>query len=221
MNVSASSQNTLFSRQQRTTGLQQTARQGPRSGSAKTAKAAHPPDKVTRVASSDHERVAREQTRQQQLTRAMTRMAAEQRLQQAQGDVVEQVLDQLMRGEAAALQQAAANSLDGISLTDTASGTLESATDLVIRAEELAVRAGNDTLSGTERQMIDRELASIKDTLTELSNSAEFNGQAVFGDTLSIQAGTAAQDAIEVSTQTFSRVLQNLINSWLSSNLPR
>lgn len=53
--------------------------------------------------------------------------------------------------------------------------------DNLIRAQELATQAGNDTLSDTQRAVIGEQLGNIRSNLIALANSRDGAGHALFG----------------------------------------
>jgi flagellar hook-associated protein 3 FlgL len=58
--------------------------------------------------------------------------------------------------------------------------TLKSASDLLIRAKEIAVQAANDTLSPVNRKALGFELKAVRDQLLSLANSRDSNGNFMF-----------------------------------------
>lgn len=54
-------------------------------------------------------------------------------------------------------------------------------TDLVIRARELAVWAGNDTTSATERDLIATEIDQLREALFSAANATSSTGRSLFG----------------------------------------
>lgn len=58
--------------------------------------------------------------------------------------------------------------------------TLKSATDLLVRAKEIAVQGANDTLSPADRKSLGTELKAVRDQLLSLANSRDSNGNYLF-----------------------------------------
>ena len=63
----------------------------------------------------------------------------------------------------------------------TEEGALSSASDILIRAKELAIQASNATMSSEDRKIVAIEVAGLKAELLALANSRDVNGQAMFG----------------------------------------
>jgi flagellar hook-associated protein 3 FlgL len=72
---------------------------------------------------------------------------------------------------------------------------LQSVSDLLIRAKELAVQSANDTLNPTNRKALAVELKGLRDQMLSLANSRDTNGNFLFAGSRVKQA-PFAQDAI-------------------------
>ena len=58
--------------------------------------------------------------------------------------------------------------------------TLKSASDLLVRAKEIAVHAANGTLSSINRRALGKEMQAVRDQLLSLANSKDNNGNFLF-----------------------------------------
>ena len=58
--------------------------------------------------------------------------------------------------------------------------TLKSASNLLIRAKEIAVHAANDTLSAVNRKALASEMQAVRDQLLSLANAKDNNGNFIF-----------------------------------------
>src|SRR6185312_9347945 len=77
------------------------------------------------------------------------------------------------------LDQASRNANDGISLAQTADGTLASVSDNLQRIRELAVQAANSTNSSSDRAAINQEVQQRLQEIDRSTAQASFNGQKV------------------------------------------
>lgn len=106
------------------------------------------------------------------------------------------------------LDQASRNANDGISLAQTADGTLASVSDNLQRIRELAVQAANSTNSSSDRAAINQEVQQRLAEIDRSTSQASFNGQKVldgsFG-TASFQVGANAGETISVALGTSMR----------------
>ncbi|MBQ7933439.1 MAG: flagellin FliC3 [Lachnospiraceae bacterium] len=69
------------------------------------------------------------------------------------------------------------NAGDGISVLETADGALTEVSDMLQRMNELAIKAANGTMSDSDRATIQDEITQLKEEITRVSKSTEFNGQ--------------------------------------------
>jgi flagellar hook-associated protein 3 FlgL len=58
--------------------------------------------------------------------------------------------------------------------------SLQSVTNLLIRAKEIAVQGGNDTLNASDRRALGTEMRALRDQMLSLANSKDSNGNYLF-----------------------------------------
>lgn len=92
-----------------------------------------------------------------------------------------------------------------LTLADAALSDMASA---ILRAQELAGRAANDTLNADQRAVIGKELDAIHGTLVSLANARDSNGHALFGGESAGEAYSldAAGNATYVGTPSSSEL---------------
>ena len=101
----------------------------------------------------------------------------------------------------------------------TEEGALTSASDILVRARELAIQASNATVSSEDRKIIAIEVDGLKSELLALANAKDVNGQAMFaGAKTSVEPFVVAADG-EVSYQGDSR--QTMIEVSENRQLPK
>ena len=69
------------------------------------------------------------------------------------------------------------NTMDGISVIETADGALSEVTAMLQRMNELAIQASNGTMNDADREIVQKEIAQLKDEINRVSESTEFNSQ--------------------------------------------
>ncbi len=69
------------------------------------------------------------------------------------------------------------NAGDGISVIETADGAMTEIASMLQRMSELSVKAANGTMTEEDKQTIQAEIAQLKEEITRISDSTEFNGQ--------------------------------------------
>ena len=76
--------------------------------------------------------------------------------------------------------QASRNAQDGISLVQTAEGSLNEMHSILQRVRELSVQCANGTLSTSDQAKITAEVAQLTAELVRIRDSSKFNGIALF-----------------------------------------
>lgn len=132
------------------------------------------------------------------------RLSSGLRITRASDDAAGLALSEKMRAKIRSYDQAGRNAQDGISLVQTAEGSMEEAGNLLNRIRELAVQSANGTLGATERTTINNEVQSAITEIDRIANTSEFNGVNLLDGsttTATIQVGVAANQTIAVALQ--------------------
>jgi flagellin len=109
-----------------------------------------------------------------------------------------------MRGQIRGVQQAQRNAQDGISLVQSAEGSMQELHSILHRIRELAVQYQNGTNGAASQLAITTEVAQLSAELGRMIGGAEFNGVKLLdgtGGTITLQVGpnSAATDQLSVS----------------------
>lgn len=75
------------------------------------------------------------------------------------------------------LSNASQNASDGVSVVQTAEGTMQEMQDMIQRMSELAVQSANGTNTEKEREMIEMEIDQLKEEIDRVAKDTEFNGK--------------------------------------------
>src|SRR5262245_11631433 len=89
------------------------------------------------------------------------RLATGRRIAQAADDAAGLGISARLSAQIRSLQQASRNAGDGISLTQTAEGSLGEIGDTLARLRELAVQSANGTLQGSDKDALNAEFQSL------------------------------------------------------------
>ncbi len=84
------------------------------------------------------------------------------KINRAGDDAAGLAISEKMRAQVKGLDQASRNSQDAISLIQTAEGALNETHSILQRMRELAVQAGNDTNTSSDRNEIQKEIQNTK-----------------------------------------------------------
>jgi len=116
--------------------------------------------------------------------KSMEKLSSGLRINRAGDDAAGLAISEKMRGQIRGLDQASANAQDGISLIQTAEGALSETHSILQRMRELTVQGSNDTNEDVDRDAINEELNSLKQEITRIGKSTEFNGKNLIDGTL-------------------------------------
>ncbi len=111
-----------------------------------------------------------------QLQGALERLSSGKRINKASDDAAGLAISQKMDAQIRGLRQASRNSLDGISLIQTAEGALNEVSAILQRIRELSVQSANDTNTDEDRTSIQAEVDELIKEIDSISNKTEFNG---------------------------------------------
>lgn len=92
-------------------------------------------------------------------------------------------ISERMRSQIRAYDMAVRNVQDGMSLLQTAEGSLGDANDMLHRMRELSVQASNDTLTSQDRQHIQKEIDEIREQIQHIADYTNFNGRKLLDGT--------------------------------------
>lgn len=107
---------------------------------------------------------------------AIEKLSAGLRISKAADDSAGLAISEKLRAQIRGLGQAQRNIQDSISLIQTAESGLATIQDPnLLRLKELAIQAANDTLTGEDRQAIQKEVVQIKQGIDEIANVTHFN----------------------------------------------
>ena len=109
------------------------------------------------------------------LQKSIQPLATGLRINSAADDASGIAISEKMRSQTAGYTMAIRNVQDGISLLQTAEGGLGEADSMLQRMRELAVQAGNDTLTSQDRAHIQEEVEELKTRLNSIAERTQFN----------------------------------------------
>ncbi|MDW5597674.1 flagellin [Conexibacter stalactiti] len=110
------------------------------------------------------------------LGKSMERLSSGLRINRAADDAAGLAISEKLRGQIGGLDQARRNVQDGISLVQTAEGSLTEVHSMLQRVRELAVQYQNGTLARADRDAISGEVVQLADEIERIGRTAQFNG---------------------------------------------
>ncbi|MCR4817783.1 MAG: flagellin, partial [Fretibacterium sp.] len=109
------------------------------------------------------------------LQKSINKLSTGLRINSASDDAAGLAISEKMRAQVRGLDQAVANSQDGISMIQTAEGALSETHSILQRMRELSVQAANDTLTQQDRGYIQEEVDQLREEITRIGNTTQFN----------------------------------------------
>ena len=135
-----------------------------------------------------------------QLSKSLEKLSSGFRINRAGDDSSGLAISEKMKAQIAGLDQASANSQDGISLVQTAEGALTEVHSMLNRMVTLAEKSANGTIQNTvDRQAIQTETNALKEEITRVSKSTNFNGISLLDGTLGGSSATVNVSAATIN----------------------
>jgi len=136
------------------------------------------------------------------LERVLQRLSTGLRINSAADDAAGLAISDRLTAQIRGLNQAVRNANDGVSMLQTADGSLQEISNLLQRARELAVQSANDSTNSSDRQSLNSEVSQIVAELDRLANTVQFNNKKLLDGTFSnqqLQIGANANQTVSFS----------------------
>ena len=144
--------------------------------------------------------------------KSMEKLSSGLRINRAGDDAAGLAISEKMRGQIRGLTQSSRNAADGISMIQTAEGALNETTNILQRMRELAVQAGNDTNTTSDREEIQKEIDALTEEVDRIANNTEFNTQKLLNGNKTGKAGDEIKSKIDAKKGVFKINLANVLN---------
>jgi flagellin len=141
------------------------------------------------------------------LASSMEKLSSGYRINRAADDAAGLAISEKMRSQIGGLDQAQRNAQDGISLVQTAEGSLNEVHSMLQRMRDLKVQYENGTLSDDDKKAIVSEAGQLGQEIANIQSTTKFNGiQLLDGTggssgTVSFQVGANTGETISVTTK--------------------
>src|SRR5215216_3066267 len=144
--------------------------------------------------------------------KSMERLSSGSRINRAADDAAGLAISEKLRGQIRGLSQAQRNAQDGVSLVQTAEGSLNEVHSMLQRVRELAVQYQNGTLSSSDKAAITAEAAQLSSEIERIGATADFNGIKLLDGSktaITFQVGANDGDSISVTTASLGGKIAN------------
>jgi flagellin len=118
--------------------------------------------------------------------RVTEKLSSGYKINRAADDAAGLAISEKMRRQIRGLTQATFNAQDGVSCVQTAEGALAEVHDMLQRMNELAIKAGTETLQSTDREYIQAELNALKVEINRVAQTTTFNEQKLMDGSFSL-----------------------------------
>ncbi|MES2183550.1 MAG: flagellin [Pseudomonadota bacterium] len=138
---------------------------------------------------------------QSSLATSMQRLSSGLRINSAKDDAAGLAISERMNTQIRGLTVASRNANDGISLAQTAEGSLGNIGDMLQRMRELAVQSGNATNSASDRKALQSEVGQLAQEIDRVAKTTTFNGTKILDGSFAgavFQVGANSGDNISV-----------------------
>jgi flagellin len=145
-------------------------------------------------------------------TTAIERLSSGLRINSAKDDAAGLAISTRFETQVRGLNQAIRNANDGISLSQTAEGSMQEMTNILQRMRELAVQSANDTNSDADRASIQSEVDQLYDELSRIAETTEFNGVKLLDGTAGSRVFHIGADANQTVAFSIDSVTTTALN---------
>jgi flagellin len=139
---------------------------------------------------------------------SMEKLSSGYRINRAADDAAGLAISEKMRGQIGGLDQAQRNAQDGVSLVQTAEGSLNEVHSMLQRLRDLKVQFDNGTLSSDDQDAIASEVSQIGQELGNIGSQTQFNGKSLLqGSTFTFQVGANNGETITTTAVSLSAAI--------------
>jgi flagellin len=168
----------------------------------------------TNVPSLASQRALNQVTDQQSNT--LAKMSSGTRIARASDDAAGLAISEKLKANIRSVNQANRNANDGISMIQTAEGSLSEISNILLRLRELSIQSSSDTVGNDEREFTNMEYQNLKQEIQRIAQVTGFNGKKLLdgsGDMYEFQIGTnndMFEDRINYNAAATNATLENL-----------
>jgi flagellin len=133
---------------------------------------------------------------------SMEKLSSGYRINRAADDAAGLAISEKMRSQIGGLAQAQRNAQDGVSLVQTAEGSLNEVHSMLQRMRDLKVQYANGTLSADDKNAIVAEGKQLAQEIGNIQSTTKFNGISLLNGSgsISFQVGANSGETIAVAT---------------------
>ncbi|MGX9417222.1 flagellin [Vibrio sp. WJH972] len=138
------------------------------------------------------------------LNQALERLSSGNRINSAKDDAAGLQISNRLQSQMSGLDVAVRNANDGISILQTAEGSMQESTQLLQRMRDLALQSSNGANSQDDRRALQQEMSALNDEINRIAETTSFGGNKLLNGQYSkaaFQIGASSGEAVQVSLQ--------------------
>jgi flagellin len=145
-------------------------------------------------------------TSQTAMAMSMQRLSSGLRVNSSKDDAAGMAIAERMTAQVRGMNVAVRNANDGISMAQTAEGSLGKVSDSLQRMRELSVQAANATVTESDKDSMDKEFGELAKEIQRVLGATSFNGKKILAAdsgslTFQVGANTTSDDRIDIVTK--------------------
>ncbi|MFT5788875.1 MAG: flagellin [Shewanella sp.] len=144
---------------------------------------------------------------------SMERLASGMRINSAKDDAAGLQISNRMTSQINGIGVAMRNANDGISIAQTAEGSMQESTNILQRMRDLSLQSANGSNSADDRGAMQKEITSLNAELTRISDTTSFGGQKLLDGNYGTQNFQVGSNANETISLTLSDISADKIGS--------
>ena len=144
-------------------------------------------------------------------TTSMQQLSTGLRINSAKDDAAGMAIAAKMTSQIRGLDQAVRNANDGISLLQTADGSLTAVSDMLQRMREISVQASSDSNVSSDRTALNNEFSQLRNEINRVASNTQWNGMNILDKSvasgtgvLNFQVGANAGQTIQMTLGNFT-----------------
>jgi len=140
---------------------------------------------------------------------SMQQLSTGLRINSAKDDAAGMAIAAKMTSQIRGLDQAVRNANDGISLLQTADGSLTAVTDMLQRMREISVQASSDTNVTSDRTALNNEFSQLRNEINRVAANTQWNGMNILDKSVNGSTGVLNFQVGANTGQTIAMTLGN------------
>ncbi len=151
------------------------------------------------------------------LTKSMERLSSGLKVNHAKDNPAGVAIAKRMNSQINGLSIAGDNAADAISVIETADGALGEIHAILQRMNELAMQASTGTLSDSDRDTLDSEIKQLKEEISRISKTTDFNGKHLLDGSFDLKGYTSDSNVKVAYYSDETQIGKYVINSITTS----